>query len=150
MSSPGESSIYPRVYHASVGWTVVLTVGVFLATVTGGDILWRMISGKIAHQGFLWLVALPMLAGWLVLAWMLQIRAVLRGDEIELSSWGSKHALKRDEIRGWRRAVGARGPGYIVFLPKNKGAPQLGFPGWLNLDATFWDWVGDLPNLPEA
>jgi hypothetical protein len=116
-----DPSVYPRVYRASGGWLIYLTLFGLLLALGGISGTWFFTATSLPNpQSRLWLVGLCFAFVVLSIYFLLSTfrsRVVLFADRIEVEELTRTAVLSRQEVRGWRSL--STSPRVFVFLPKD-------------------------------
>jgi hypothetical protein len=145
-----NQSDFPRVYRASGGWLIFLTlIGAGFAIAGSIGSWWFAVYEPLqgSHSRF-WLVGLCASFAALGVYCLLssyRSRVVLYSDRIEVEELTRTDVLSREEIRGWR-SLPTSPPGF-VFVPKEPTRRSLKVAQVFRPDPAFAEWVHTLPCL---
>jgi hypothetical protein len=143
------ASVFPRVYRASGGWLIFLTLCGLLLAIGGTIGAWFAATAVLRNsQSRLWLVGLGLAFGALGVYLLLSTfrsRVVLFPDRIEIEELTRTAVMSREEIRGWR-LLAASPPG-LVLVPRDPGRRSVKIAQVFRPDPEFSEWLFTLPNL---
>jgi hypothetical protein len=146
---PADSSVYPRVYRASGGWLISLTLCGILLSIGGiaGTWFFSTQSVRNSHSRF-WLIGLCLgfaALGIYCLLSTFRSRVVLFPDRIEVEELTRTKVISREEIRGWR-SLPTSPPGFVL-LPKDASRSPIRVAQVFRVDPEFMQWLYALPSL---
>jgi hypothetical protein len=125
-------------------WVTVAAVGAF-ALVCLALAIWNALYGAPTTTGALFsAVLLVMAAGAATAGWFtLQRSVTIYGDRIEAANGFTTKALRRSEIKGYRRVRGD----LVNLVPRDEFSQPLRISGELLRDPLTQKWFAGLPNL---
>src|ERR1035441_9457411 len=143
------ASVFPRVYRASRGWLIFLTLCGLLLTIGGTIGAWSAATAVLRNpQSRVGLVGLGLAFGALGIYCLLSTfrsKVVLFPDRIEIEEITHTAVLSRQEIRGWRSL--ATSPPGLVFVPRDTSRRSVKVAQVFRLDPEFSECLYTLPNL---
>jgi len=149
LESLADPAAYPRIYRASGGWLVALTLCGLLFVVGGAIGAWSLAAARHGNpQARFWLVSLCLAItafGIYCLLSTFRSRVVLFVDRIEVEELTHTRVLSRDEIRGWRSVPTT--PSGFAFIPKETGRRKITVALLFPIDTEFAQWICTLPCL---
>lgn len=143
------AALFPRVYRASRGWLISMTLcGVLLAV--GGMVGTWFAATAVPKppQSRVWLIGLGLGFGCLGIYCLLStfwFKIVLFPDRIEIEELTQTAVLSRQDIRGWRWLPTS--PPGLVFVHRDTSRRRLKVTQVFRLDPEFSEWLYTLPNL---
>jgi hypothetical protein len=144
--------VYRTSYLGKAASVIIFMAGIFFLIAVWGGIIWGTRQAKI------WEMLFPIL--YLALASYFVARAfaakiMLTDQAIELRTLSGRKTLPFDKIRGRRRYL-SRGDAdspsiwHLKLEPNDDHYPILDFEESYNFDASFFKWLGELPDLDEV
>lgn len=150
-----QSKPSTRVYRMSF-WIRSFASAFLLFSVLGVlGLRWSQV-GKLEGRGFAevieWTAITLFAAGWL--AYVFSARIVLSGEAVEKRTAFKTDRLRFDQILGRREKVHRNFDGsyirYLQVIPRNSLLPMIQFQKFYALDAAFYAWYDDLPDLDAS
>lgn len=147
-----DPSLYPRSYHISLRWMlVILACGAVLTLgALFGLAYFSLTYAQHTAAAVLFLMALCtafFCLGLYALLCGLQYRVILEAESIELIEPFRRRSLRHDEIQGLRVLPGGHGLEVLVLVPRDARIKKLKIPMVLKTDDAFHIWFSNVANL---
>ena len=144
-----------RIYRMSA-WIRSSAAAFLLFSLTGLlGLLWSEragMQGRSIAQVIEWSAIAVFAAGWL--AYVFSAAIVLSNNGVEKRTILKKDRLRFDQILGRREKVHRNFDGsyirYLQIIPRDSLLPMLQFQKFYALDAAFYAWYDDLPDLDAS
>jgi hypothetical protein len=143
-----------RVYRMSV-WIRLFAAAFFLFSVLGlMGLLWSQgsVQGRSVAQLFEWVAVTLFAGGWMTYVFGAVI--ALSNNSVEKRTALKTERLRFDQILGRREKMHRNFDGsyirYLQVIPRDALLPTIQFQRFYVLDATFFAWYDDLPDLDAS